>query len=146
MWPMFTENIGVFHISHQNYHGNETMSTVSIHLFILSSFEYFASTYCVLVGLGGQLRLFQGLSLPLHRLKMVRTGKMFTKPRRAQNLYQSFCESAWEISFLFPCTDSLAHCSPIKVIFIIPMYRLGLSVDMRKQLASGYLCLMHVWG
>lgn len=32
-WPMLTGNIGVSHIPHQKYHGNETMSTVSSHLF-----------------------------------------------------------------------------------------------------------------
>lgn len=52
-WPRLTGNIGVSHISHQTYHGNET---APIHLFFQ---EYFASTYCVLLGLGGQLVLFQ---------------------------------------------------------------------------------------
>lgn len=57
MWPRLTGNIGVSHISHQTYHGNET---APIHLFFQ---EYFASTYCVLLGLGGQLVLFQISSL-----------------------------------------------------------------------------------
>lgn len=53
-WPRLTGNIGVSHISHQKDHGNET---VSIHLFFIIQ-QYFAGTYCVLLGLGGQLVLF----------------------------------------------------------------------------------------
>lgn len=89
MWPMFTENIDLSHVSHQkmSWEGSHIYLVYSpIHSFTIG--EYFASTYCVLVGLGGQLGLFQISSLSQCSLKDGQNWiNVYKIMQRVRNLY-----------------------------------------------------------
>jgi hypothetical protein len=79
-----------------------------IHSFIIG--EKFSNTSCVLVR---AVRTVSKVILALVQLRDGQNWENFYKTRlRAQNLDQSISDSAWEVSFLFPCCDSLTRCSP----------------------------------